>query len=388
VRWVSHTHEVRNCISEVLQNLTDAETAQRGYILTGDGNYLERIEAGRAQAERAVARVEALTADNRDQQGRIQALRTQMLQRMRTLDETVAHAKAGDRAGATAVLKRGEGIAAMDAVRRLVAELDHAESELERERTARAAAIRIVCIVTVVIFALLLGALFVKAVRDLTLDREVEAETAERLRELLRQRTLLLDEVNHRVKNSLQQIASVVRLQARSSADPAARDALEKTLARIMAVGRVHEEVYRNAGLVGAFDAGLYARNLARELVESMGRDDIRLATDIDSAMLDLKQAAPIALILNELITNALKYGCPPDRPCCIEVQFKPEGDLYRLRVRDEGEGTPPGLTTTSKSSLGLRAVDALARQLGGRFEIESPVAGAAFSVVFPRSTS
>jgi two-component sensor histidine kinase len=233
-----------------------------------------------------------------------------------------------------------------------------------------------------------LGLLFVKAVRDINIDREAEAEAAERLRDLLRQRTLLLDEVNHRVKNSLQQIASVVRLQANAAKTADAKHALDNTLSRIMAVGRVHEQIYKTAGGLGKFDAGLYARNLARELVDSMGRDDIVLETETDFAVLDMQQAGPIALILNELITNALKYGCPPGRPSCIYVRFKALDDEYRLTVADDGEGLPSGFTANSKSSLGMRAIHALARQLGGEFVVDDSDIGASCTVKFPKSGS
>lgn len=225
-----------------------------------------------------------------------------------------------------------------------------------------------------------------KALRDIDLDRGEEADTSERLRALLGDRTLLLDEVNHRVKNSLQQIASVVRLQSRAVADPAAREALEKTLDRIMAVGRVHEQLYKSGGQVGVFDAGHYAKTLAHDLVDSLGRDDVELTTAVETHVLDMRQAVPLALILNELITNALKYGCPTDRPCRVHVGFGTDGQDYRLSVSDDGVGLPKGFAPRPKSSLGMRAVEALSRQLGGRFVIEQPEAGAAFAVIFPRN--
>jgi len=148
----------------------------------------------------------------------------------------------------------------------------------------------------------------------------------------------------------------------------------------------VHEQAYRSDQEAGVFDAGLYAETLARELVESLGRDDIRLLTHVESAMLDMRQASPLALILNELITNALKYGCPDDRPGCIRVRFEAEDDKYRLTVADDGDGLPAGFTVESKSSLGMRAVHALARQLGGELVVEGGETGASFAVVFPRS--
>jgi two-component sensor histidine kinase len=383
---VAHTQEVRNGIDNVLQALTDAESAQRAYILTGDPAFLTQIEDGRDQADAELNRVEVLTRDNSPQQARITALRTLIGRRIAVIYQTVAERRSGDVAAAVRILRRGEGVAAMQGIRRMVAELEAAEARLLAERADRTGAVGIAVIALLMGFALLLTFLFVKALRDISLDREVETDTAERLRVLLADRTLLLDEVNHRVKNSLQQIASVVRLQSRSVEHADAREALEKTLDRIIAVGRVHEQLYRAGGEIGVFDAGHYAKALAHDLVDSLGREDVRLETAVETATLDLRQAVPLALILNELITNALKYGCPADRPGCIRVGFGTDGDNYRLSVADDGQGLPEGFEPQMKKSLGMRAIEALARQLGGRFVIEKPQAGAAFAVVFPRS--
>jgi two-component sensor histidine kinase len=386
--WVSHTHQVRTGIADVLQSLTDAESAQRAYLLTGDRHFVDEVQTSRARAQATLDRVDNLTRDNPDQQTRVATLRVQMARRLAVMDRTVAARRMGDAVAAIRIVRQGEGAAAMSQVRREIAALDQAERTLEQARQRRASAIRMTVVVSLALFAGLLTLLFIRAMREISLDREAEADIAERLRSLLADRTLLLDEVNHRVKNSLQQIASVVRLQSRNVPHPDARDALEKTLARIMAVGRVHEQLYRAGGEVGQFDAGLYAEALARELVESMGRDDIELETLVEPAALDLRQAVPLALILNELITNALKYGCEPDRPCKISVTFGTIGEDYRLSVSDNGVGLPEGFTTRTTKSLGMRAIDALSRQLQGRFVVEQQEVGAGFAVVFPRSTA
>lgn len=384
--WVAHTHRVRSDIADVLQALTDAESAQRAYVLTGDRGFIAEVETARARANTTLATVDDLTRDNAEQQHRIQILRAQMSRRLAVIDQTLAARRMGDAVAAIRIIRQGEGLAAMAQVRRQVAELDHAEQVLEQARVKRAATTRTAMILALAVFAGILTLLFIKALRDIDLDREAEADNAERLRGLLADRTLLLDEVNHRVKNSLQQIASVVRLQSRNVSHPDARDALDKTLARIMAVGRVHEQLYKAGGEVGRFDAGRYAEALARELVESMGRDDVALETEIEPATLELRQAVPLALILNELITNALKYGRHPDRPGKILVTFGTDGEDYRLSVSDNGAGLPAGFTTRTKKSLGMRAIDALSRQLQGRFVVEQQEEGARFAVVFPRS--
>lgn len=383
---LTHTHEVRSGIDGLRQALTDAESAQRAFILTGDDQFAARVETSRAAARRQIEALDRLTLDNPLQQRRIEELRRLMATRLAIIDQTMAARRGGTAGAAIQIIAQGEGMAAMDGVRRIASQLEGEEARLESIRARQVAAVRAALIAALLIFAALLAMLFVKALRDINLDREVEADTAERLRTLLADRTLLLDEVNHRVKNSLQQIASVVRLQSRTVEHEDAREALEKTLDRIIAVGRVHEQLYKAGGQVGSFDAGHYAESLSHDLVESLGREDVVLDTDIQSTILDIRQAAPLALILNELITNALKYGCPADRPSRIRVTLGTEGDNHRLSVADEGDGLKEDFAPDAKKSLGMRAIEALARQLGGRFEIERPEVGAAFAVLFPRS--
>lgn len=384
---VVHTHQVRNGIATALQALTEAESAQRGYILTGDQVFIADLEHARTQSRQAAGRLSALTRDNPGQQTRVASLNRLMTSRLAMIDHTVRlRRESGDAVAPIRFIRTGEGGRAMAGIRQLVDELEAEELRLEARRTRDVTVVRTVMLGALAAFGLLLAWLFVRALRDISLDREIEADTAERLRDLLADRTLLLDEVNHRVKNSLQQIASVVRLQSRALPGGEAREALEKTLDRIMAVGRVHEQLYKAGAEVGVFDAGAYAQGLAHDLVGSLGRDDVTLETQVEPIVLDIRQAVPLALILNELVTNALKYGCPMDRPCRIRVGLGTDGEEFRLSVSDDGEGLPKDFTPQSKASLGMRAVEALARQLGGRFVVEQPESGAAFAVVFPRS--
>lgn len=384
--WLIHTHEVRAQVDGLRQSLTEAESAQRAFILTGDSQFTKRLERARAEAGRRFASLEVATKDNPEQQQRLDELRAIMATRLATIEQTIAARQEGSPGAAIQIIMRGEGVGAMDAVRRIAQEIEQEETRLEAARAKQVAAVRSVIIAALILFALVLALLFVKALRDISLDREAEADATDRLRRLLADRTLLLDEVNHRVKNSLQQIASVVRLQSRSVEHADAREALDKTLDRIMAVGRVHEQLYKSGETVGRFDAGHYAESLSRDLVDSLGREDIMLTTTIEPLQLDLKQAVPLALILNELITNALKYGCPTDRPSTIRVSFGTDGELYRLCVADDGDGLPNDFSPSAKRGLGMRAIVALAKQLDGRFEIEKPETGAAFAVIFPRS--
>ena len=384
--WVTHTHQVRTAVSNLLQHLTEAEAAERAYVVTGDRHFSADVAEAKLAARTDLDVIGGLTRDNPDQQVRTETLRRAMELRLAFGDRVVAARAAGAPVAAIRFIREGKGVAAMAEVRRQVADFDSVERQLELKRVSRTSTIRALILVALAAFAAALAALFIRALRDINLDREAEAEVAERLRRLLADRSLLLDEVNHRVKNSLQQIASVVRLQSRSVAHPDAREALEKTLDRIMAVGRVHEQLYKAGGEAGQFDAGVYAQALARELVESLARDDVVLETEVSPVWMDVRQAVPLALILNELITNALKYGCPVGKPSRIHVVFGTEGEAYRLRVADDGPGLPAHAIPEKPKSLGMRAIQALVRQLEGEFIVEQPQTGAAFAVVFPRA--
>lgn len=385
--WVNHTRQVRGEIAEVMEGLAEAESAQRGFLLTGDPRFITGLATVKQNIETNLAEIQRLTTDNREQQSRLDRLQALTALRLQVIDRTIALAQAGQARTAVDVILQGQGLSSMSDIRAILDELAAEEDRLEASRSARVDEIRTVLIIALVGFTLVLGLMFFRGLREIALDREHEAVQGEELRRLLGERTLLLEEVNHRVKNSLQQVASVIRLQSRTVSHEGARQALDDALSRIMAVGRVHEQLYRGGG-VGKFDAGEYAGVLARELVDSMGRDDIDLQLELTPGELDLSRAVPLALILNELITNALKYGCPPDTNGCIRVGFDAEGSQYRLTVADQGPGIQAGFNPESSKSLGMRVIQALARQLNGRLVVEEPAVGAKFAVVFPKDAS
>lgn len=137
--WVSRTHQVRSGIRNVLQALTDAESAQRGHVLTGDRVFVDQVVQARARAQDELKAVTELTVDNPEQQARLGTLRAQTAVRLQVIDQTLAARAAGAPVAAIRIIRQGRGIAAMGEIRRLVAELDSAEARLEGQRTDRAA---------------------------------------------------------------------------------------------------------------------------------------------------------------------------------------------------------------------------------------------------------
>jgi two-component sensor histidine kinase/CheY-like chemotaxis protein len=201
-----------------------------------------------------------------------------------------------------------------------------------------------------------------------------EQKTAERaLSEALAAKDVLLKEVHHRVKNNLQTISSLLHMQADLLPDLAARQALRDAQRRIHSMAMIHEQVYGHRD-GDTTDFGEYATRLSRFLFDSFGiqAGRVRLRFELDPVSLAMDQMIPCGLILNELVTNSLKYAFPGDRAGVILVSLRCEGRIVTMEVADDGVGLPPGGDAGCSESLGMRIVDLLARQLGGRLDRQS----------------
>jgi chemotaxis protein methyltransferase CheR len=194
---------------------------------------------------------------------------------------------------------------------------------------------------------------------------------------------MLLKELTHRVKNSLQFIASMVMIEARSHQGGEGKAALERVSRRITALGQLYSTLSK-ADTVEAVDAATYLDELCRDLIASVHREDdssIVLKTDIESELLSTEQAIPIGLIVNELVTNAVKYAFPMPAKGTVMVTLKRGPGELRLTVADDGKGLDPG---RADSGLGGRLVDGFAQQLGGRVERKSDHQGTIVHLILP----
>jgi two-component sensor histidine kinase len=180
----------------------------------------------------------------------------------------------------------------------------------------------------------------------------------------------LLHEVDHRVKNNLQLIASLIQLQARRSTDPAAQEALKTALERVNAVTTVHRRLFQ--GDVQRFAVADFLRDLCGDLAASAGRDDIAFALNLDRVEIPAASAAAFALVAQELIGNALKHAFPKGRPGRIGVTLSEEADACVLTIVDDGVGlsdAPPG--------FGLSLVRLLCQQLHADLDLGGEGPGA-----------
>lgn len=210
-------------------------------------------------------------------------------------------------------------------------------------------------------------------------------QTQERLAHALAEKDALLKEVHHRVKNNLQIISSLLNLQFERVRDPGLRAMVMESQHRIRAMALVHEQLYRSETLM-RLDTRVFLDSLVWSLVRSYATagQQVDAVVEADATALDLDVAIPIALVINELVSNSLKHafdraGSPPR----LAVSLRRDADGRReLVVRDNGVGLPADLDITATRTLGLSLVMNLVRQIGGTVTSLNRD-GAEFTVVF-----
>jgi PAS domain S-box-containing protein len=217
-------------------------------------------------------------------------------------------------------------------------------------------------------------------VRDIT-RRKAAEETA---RTALREKEALLREIHHRVKNNMQIISSLFSLQIKQTRNDECREILKAGQNRIRAMSVVHEKLYKASDL-SRIDLDSYIKNLAVHLFSTVLADpgQVRLETSLDKVTLDINSAVPCGLILNELISNALRHGFPGGRKGKIRIGLKrgPEDGIV-LQVADDGIGFPAGIDFRQSAGFGLQIVCLLVDQLEASIEMVR-TNGTAFTVAF-----
>jgi PAS domain S-box-containing protein len=223
-------------------------------------------------------------------------------------------------------------------------------------------------------------ALVILTVRDISASWENE----EALRRALGEKNILLKELFHRVKNNLQLIISLFNLQARALPAGAARQAIDDAVSRVRAMALVHERLYQSRTL-SSIELHSYIAELCEQLAGAASAAQRGIAVRVEAAPLEcgLDVAVPLGLVLNELLTNALKHAYPGERRGEVQVRLALDAGRVRLSVRDDGVGLPADLDRTTPRALGLRLVSTLSESLRAQFTLENN-GGAYASLVFP----
>jgi two-component sensor histidine kinase len=222
----------------------------------------------------------------------------------------------------------------------------------------------------------------VVAFQDIT--SRVQAEDA--LKASLAEKEVLLKEIHHRVKNNLQIISSLLSLQAGYSQDPHLQAMFEDSQHRIQSMALIHEHLYQ-ASNISRIDFGSYVQSLVTQLLESYRHlcPQVALSTEMAEVHLEIDQAIPCGLLVNELVTNSLKHAFPHGRSGDIHIALRADAGQVTLVVQDTGVGLPEGVDLRAAESLGLQLVGALTDQLGGTMTLERQ-GGTSFRLTFPLS--
>ncbi|WP_376962419.1 CHASE3 domain-containing protein [Azospirillum sp. A26] len=389
IDWIDHTHEVISAVGELQSTLSDTESGQRGYLLLPDPVHLAAYEEGRERSHRLLDSIGSLTADNPVQQDKLKALRSLTADRLDQIAEVLRQATKEGLEQALATIREGKGVTTMAAIRRLTANMRAEEDLLLARRSRHATILELLMIAYGGIFVTVIGWLCFSTVRRLERDYQAERAEGEALAATLQENRILLDEVNHRVKNSLQIVANLLRTQAMRHRSAEVRQELLDSSSRVLAIAEVHRRLYGEGAVYDTVELTDLIRSIAENAVPPTGGAEpaMTLATGAPlSAPVDT--AVPVALIVNELLTNSYKHAFPDGRRGTVTVDMAVAGNEVRIDVADDGIGLPEEVAGSSGGGFGLNTARNLTRQLRGRLEIERLTPGTRFLLTFPMKPS
>lgn len=210
-------------------------------------------------------------------------------------------------------------------------------------------------------------------IRDITDNKLAENE----IKESLKEKEALLKEIHHRVKNNMQIISSLLSLQSRYIKDKESFGVFKESQNRVKSMAMIHERLYNSKGL-SKIDFREYIENLVYDLFFSYGinQNFIKIEIDADDILLNADTAIPCGLIINELVTNSIKYAFPGEdcehNECKIYVKLHQNNENFMLVVGDNGKGLPEDVDLKNSETLGLRLVRSLVDQIDGTIELHS----------------
>lgn len=387
IDWVDHTHKVISTVEDLQSNLSDAESSQRGYLLSQDRAHLASYEEGVERSRALLDRLGSLTVDNPVQQDKVKALRALTADRLGRMAEVLRQVEDAGIGAALAMVREGTGADMMTEIRRLTATMRAEEDMLLARRSRHATILELLMIAYGLLFVTGTGWLGYTTVRRLERDYQAERAEGQALALALQENHILLDEVNHRVKNSLQIVANLLRTQALRHRSGEVRRELLDSSSRVLAIAEVHRRLYGNGAVYDTVELSDLIRSIAENAVPSGyegsgGEPAMSLAVGRPLPA-PVDTAVPVALIVNELLTNSYKHAFPDGRTGTVRLDMEVDGNEVRIDVADDGIGLPDEVASNG-GGFGLNTVRNLTRQIRGRLEIERLTPGTRFLLTFP----
>ncbi len=396
---VQHTLDVREKSERVLGLLLDAETGQRGFLLTGASEYLEPFDAAVEAIARDLDDLAAAISDNPEQVARLTRIRTVAGEKVAELKQTIAFWRSGEREKALDMVRSGRGKTLMDDARlQLMTFKAHQTALLvSREETGR----RLRFAGSFLVFGAMavLLALLVAQARSIyrnqeklivsTGDLQAMVDEKTRLLEQSRDRAeALLNDTNHRVGNSLAMVSSLLSVQRRTSSDPEVREALAAATARVHGVAIAQRRLRLDIATDVVMAKRYFAETLA-ELGATAADRGLTLNQDVVDVPLSGRNAVSLIVIVNELLMNAIKHAFADGDDGAVTIALRPAagGDgALELVIEDDGRGIDP---EQRSDGIGAMVVTNLVRGLRGAMVVGTGAArpgrpGTRISIIFP----
>mgnify|MGYP000536637432 CR=1 FL=1 len=215
-------------------------------------------------------------------------------------------------------------------------------------------------------------------------------QTAQQLKYSLREKNVLLQEIHHRVKNNLAIVNGLIQLQLYNSEEhhPKVQSILRDSISRVHTMGVIHDQLYQSGNLTQvAFDS--YIKTLTNQIQDTFWSQDrpIDLQLDCDPIKLNINQAVPCGLLLNEILTNAFKHAFSGQQNARIEIQIQQNAETIQMRISDNGEGLPEEVQDNSPETLGLHMIQTLINQLEASTDIQADQ-GVTYHISFKKQKS
>lgn len=245
------------------------------------------------------------------------------------------------------------------------------EGELQQGMLTKSKALRNWMIAAIALLLIVVALLYSRYMLKKKSNRKIN-EQNQSLHQLLKEKEWLLKEVHHRVKNNLHTIYSLLDSQAAYLRTKEAVEAIRDSQHRVSAMSLIHQKLYRTEAF-SVTNMHNYIHELADYFKDIVNAGSINFVIDVENVEFDLAYSVPIGLILNEAITNSIKYAFPGNEKPAITISMRrSSGDEYLLIVKDNGKGLPPGFDSQKNQSLGMSLMKGLSEDIQGQFKISS----------------